>query len=62
MSPLEFPPSLAASWRLLTARHQMLCWPINLVACALYFQLFLDVRLYAYMVLQGMFGFGVLYG
>ena len=63
MSPLEVAAvvtSVLAIW--LTARRQMLCWPINLVACALYFRLFLDVRLYADMVLQGMFGIGVLYG
>jgi nicotinamide mononucleotide transporter len=63
MSPLEIAAvaaSLLAIW--LTARRRMLCWPINLVACALYFKLFLDVRLYADMVLQVMFGIGILYG
>jgi nicotinamide mononucleotide transporter len=39
-----------------------LCWPVNLLACALYFKLFLDVRLYADMVLQALFGAAVLYG
>ena len=63
MSPLEIAAvatSVLAIW--LTARRRMLCWPINLVACALYFELFLDERLYADMVLQGMFGIGILYG
>jgi nicotinamide mononucleotide transporter len=63
MSPLEIAAvatSFMAIW--LTAQRRMLCWPVNLVACTLYFQLFLDVRLYADMVLQGMFGLGILYG
>jgi len=46
----------------LTAQRRMLCWPINLLACALYFKLFLDVRLYSDMVLQALFGVGILYG
>ncbi|WP_242098025.1 nicotinamide riboside transporter PnuC [Sphingomonas sp. CROZ-RG-20F-R02-07] len=63
MSALEIAAvatSFLAIW--LTARRRMLCWPINLVACALYFELFLDVRLYADMMLQVMFGAGILYG
>jgi nicotinamide mononucleotide transporter len=63
MSPLEIAAVIAsfvAIW--LTARRQMLCWPINLIACALYFKLFLDVRLYADMVLQSVFGVAILYG
>ena len=53
MSALEIAAvvtSFLAIW--LTAARRMLCWPINLLACALYFKLFLDVRLYADMVLQ----------
>ena len=46
----------------LTARRHMLCWPLNLIACALYFKLFLDVRLYADMGLQALFGLGIVYG
>lgn len=46
----------------LTARRRMLCWPVNILACALYFKLFLDVRLYADMVLQALFGLGIVYG
>jgi nicotinamide mononucleotide transporter len=46
----------------LTARRQMLCWLVNLLACALYFKLFLDVRLYSDMVLQGLFGLASIYG
>ncbi|HZU63941.1 MAG TPA: nicotinamide mononucleotide transporter family protein, partial [Novosphingobium sp.] len=46
----------------LTARRHMLCWPLNVLACALYFKLFLDVRLYADMVLQALFGLAILYG
>jgi nicotinamide mononucleotide transporter len=63
MSTLEIAAvatSFLAIW--LTARRRMLCWPINLVACALYFKLFLDVRLYADMVLQALFGVGIVYG
>jgi nicotinamide mononucleotide transporter len=63
MSPLEIAAVIAsflAIW--LTAQRAMLCWPINLVACALYFKLFLDVRLYADMVLQALFGIAILYG
>ncbi len=45
-----------------TAKRWMLCWPINLLACALYFALFLDVRLYADMVLQALFGAAIVYG
>ncbi|MET0364144.1 MAG: nicotinamide riboside transporter PnuC [Sphingobium sp.] len=46
----------------LTAKRRMLCWPVNLLACALYFKLFLDVRLYADMALQALFGIAILYG
>ena len=52
--------SFLAIW--LTAKRRMLCWPLNLLACALYFKLFLDVRLYADMVLQALFGVGIVYG
>ncbi len=63
MSSLEIAAvviSFLAIW--LTARRNMLCWPLNLVACALYFKLFLDVRLYADMALQAVFGIGIVYG
>jgi nicotinamide mononucleotide transporter len=46
----------------LTARRALLCWPVSLLACALYFKLFLDVRLYADMGLQVLFGLSILYG
>lgn len=46
----------------LTAKRRMLCWPTNLLACVLYFQLFMDVRLYADMVLQALFAVAILYG
>lgn len=46
----------------MTARRWLLCWPVSLLACALYFKLFLDVRLYADMVLQALFGLAILYG
>jgi len=46
----------------LTAKRRLLCWPVSLVACALYFKLFLDVKLYADMVLQALFGVAILYG
>ncbi len=63
MSTLEIAAvgvSFLAIW--LTTRRNLLCWPLNLVACALYFKLFLDVRLYADMALQAVFGIGILYG
>jgi nicotinamide mononucleotide transporter len=46
----------------LTIKRWMVCWPVNFVASALYFKLFLDVRLYADMMLQVVFGIGILYG
>ncbi len=46
----------------LTARRMMVCWPVNILACALYFKLFLDVKLYADMVLQALFGLAMIYG
>ncbi|MFZ2980273.1 MAG: nicotinamide riboside transporter PnuC [Sphingobium sp.] len=46
----------------LTAKRRMFCWPVNLLACALYFKIFLDVRLYADMVLQLLFGGAIIYG
>lgn len=46
----------------LTAKRRMLCWPVSLLACALYFKLFLDVRLYSDMVLQALFGAAIVYG
>lgn len=46
----------------LTAKRRMLCWPVNLLACALYFKIFLDVRLYADMLLQALFGLAIVYG
>ncbi|PNU06649.1 nicotinamide riboside transporter PnuC [Novosphingobium guangzhouense] len=63
MSPLEICAvvvSFLGIW--LTTRRNMLCWPVNLLACALYFKLFLDVRLYSDMVLQALFGLAILYG
>jgi nicotinamide mononucleotide transporter len=52
--------SFAGIW--LTAKRWMLCWPVNLLACALYFKIFLDVRLYADMGLQALFGVALIYG
>lgn len=52
--------SFAGIW--LTARRSLLCWPVSLLACALYFKIFLDVRLYADMILQALFGATLLYG
>ncbi len=52
--------SLLGIW--LTARRMMVCWPVNILACALYFKLFLDVKLYADMVLQALFGLAIIYG
>jgi len=63
MSPIEILAvvvSFAGIW--LTARRQLLCWPVNLLACALYFKIFLDVRLYADMVLQALFALALAYG
>jgi nicotinamide mononucleotide transporter len=63
MSALEIAAaavSFVGIW--LTARRSMLCWPASLVACALYGKLFLDVRLYADMALQAVFGGAILYG
>lgn len=63
MSPLEIVAvavSFLGIW--LTARRRLLCWPVNLLACTLYFKLFFDVKLYADMVLQALFGIAILYG
>ena len=63
MSPLEITGvivSFLGIW--LTARRHMLCWPVSFVACALYFKLFLDVKLYADMALQLLFGASIVYG
>ncbi len=63
MSPLEIiavAVSIVGIW--LTAKRRMLCWPVNLLACALYFKIFLDVRLYADMVLQVLFCIALIYG
>lgn len=63
MTPLEIVAvvvSFAGIW--LTATRRMLCWPVGFLACALYFKLFLDVRLYADMVLQALFGIAIVYG
>ncbi len=46
----------------LTAVRRLWCWPVNLLACALYFKLFLDVRLYADMMLQAVFAGALVYG
>ncbi|MFZ2998605.1 nicotinamide riboside transporter PnuC [Sphingobium sp.] len=46
----------------LTAQRKLLCWPVNFLACALYFKLFLDVRLYSDMMLQALFGIAIIYG
>lgn len=52
--------SFAGIW--MTSKRWMLCWPVNLLACALYFKVFLDVRLYADMILQVVFGAAMVYG
>jgi nicotinamide mononucleotide transporter len=63
MSPLEILAVIVTFLGIwLTAQRRMLCWPVNLIACALYFEVFLDARLYADMVLQAMFGIAILYG
>jgi nicotinamide mononucleotide transporter len=46
----------------LTARRHMLCWPVNFLACMLYFKLFRDEKLYADMALQLLFGLSIIYG
>lgn len=63
MSDLEIAAaltSLITIW--LTARRHILCWPLGLVASALYGKVFFDSRLYSDMLLQGLFGVFILYG
>ncbi|MBN3726063.1 nicotinamide riboside transporter PnuC [Burkholderia sp. Ac-20379] len=63
MSPLEIAGvivSALAIW--LTARRNMLCWPIGLASVALYAWIFLDAKLYSDMLLQGAFAALQLYG
>jgi nicotinamide mononucleotide transporter len=43
-------------------KRWLLGWPISFIACLLYFKLFFDVRLYADMMLQALFGFFILIG
>ncbi|WP_260929518.1 nicotinamide riboside transporter PnuC [Novosphingobium sp. 9] len=63
MTPLEIAGVVVSALGIwLTARRAMLCWPVNFLACALYFVLFFQVKLYADMVLQALFGFAILYG
>ena len=52
--------SVLAIW--LTARRAMACWPLGLLSCALYAKVFFDVRLYADMTLQALFGALIVYG
>lgn len=63
MSPLEIAGvivSALAIW--LTARRNMLCWPVGLASVALYAWIFLDAKLYSDMLLQGAFAALQLYG
>ncbi len=63
MSPLEIAGvvvSALAIW--LTARRNMLCWPIGLASVVLYAWIFLDAKLYSDMLLQGAFAALQLYG
>ena len=63
MSGLEiFAVAMSSLGIWLTAKRRLLCWPVSLLACALYFRVFLDVRLYADMALQALFGIAILYG
>lgn len=45
-----------------TSKRWLICWPTNLLASGLYFKIFYDVRLYADMTLQLLFGVMILYG
>lgn len=60
MEIIAVPVSFLGIW--LTARRSMLCWPVSFLACALYFKIFFDVRLYSDMVLQLLFGGAIVYG
>ncbi len=63
MTPLEgmaVAISFLAIW--LTARRNMLCWPLNLVACALYFSCSSTCGSMPTLALQAVFGLGILYG
>lgn len=63
MSPIEIAGAVASFLGIwLTARRSLLCWPVSLIACGLYFKVFLDVRLYADMVLQALFAVAIGYG
>jgi nicotinamide mononucleotide transporter len=63
MSPLEIVGvivSALAIW--LTARRQMLCWPVGLASVALYGWIFFDAKLYSDALLQGAFAALQVYG
>jgi nicotinamide mononucleotide transporter len=52
--------SALAIW--LTARRQMLCWPVGLASVALYGWIFFDAKLYSDALLQGAFAALQVYG
>lgn len=52
--------SALAVW--LTARRNLLCWPIGLVSVLLYARIFLDAKLYSDLLLQLIFAVMQLYG
>ena len=63
MSTLEIAAvviNIAGVW--LTARRQVWCWPVGMVAVLLYAQLFYRSKLYSDMLLQGLFALMQLYG
>ncbi len=63
MSPLELGAAALSAWGVwLTAQRRMLGFPVSLLACALYLDVFLQARLYSDALLQVLFGGFVVYG
>jgi nicotinamide mononucleotide transporter len=63
MSMLEIAAVVASAlgvW--LTTRRLLISWPITLVACALYAEVFREAKLYSDMLLQGVFAVFAIYG
>ncbi|WP_266158084.1 nicotinamide riboside transporter PnuC [Dyella silvatica] len=63
MSKLELLAALLSAWGVwLTARRNPWCWPVGLIAVALYGGIFMDAKLYSDALLQGLFAVFLVYG
>src|ERR1039458_7176817 len=63
MSQLEIAAVVASAlgvW--LTTRRLLISWPVTLLACVLYAEVFRDAKLYSDMLLQGVYAGFCIYG